>query len=260
LSFGTDEVSDRCVVTARLRRVRLPLSLLAGYLLVAAPCHAAEENPAPETYVDFSLYFLGAAMSGDVGVGTATADLNVGFDEILDHLEFGAMGFGRIGRDRWSFTAEVVYMGLGASKDLVSADFDQWVVEPRLAYRVSPRLEPLAGVRYNNLSGEIRGPFGRNPSESQDWLDPIVGATVSVPVGRNLSLALRGDVGGFGIGSDLTWQAYPHLDWSFMPTASLQTGYRWLDVDYETGSGADTFRYDVLTQGPQMGVTVRFEP
>src|SRR5688572_32779424 len=111
-------------------------------------------------------------MSGDVTIGDATADLNVGFDEILDHLEFGAMGFGRVGRDRWSFTTEVVYMGLGASKDPVAADFEQWVIEPRVAYRVSPRLEPLLGVRYNNLSGEIRGPFGRNPSDTQDWWDP----------------------------------------------------------------------------------------
>ena len=256
MSIGTD--GQRLHVgTAWPWRTLLAI-VTAGFLL--APVARSAAQPTAATYVDFSLYGLGAAMSGEVTVGNATADLNVGFDEILDHLEFGAMGFGRVGRDRWSFTAEVVYMGLGASKDLVSSDFDQWVIEARVASRVSPRLEPLVGVRYNNLSGEIRGPFGRNPSGTQDWWDPIVGATASMPVGRTLSLALHGDVGGFGIGSDLTWQAYPYLDWSFMETASLQAGYRWLDVDYESGSGAETFRYDVLTQGPQVGVTVRLEP
>jgi hypothetical protein len=230
---------------------------LGGHLFNPFSGVAATSAAEPKTQVDVSLYFLGAAMSGDVTVGNATADLDVGFDEILDHMEFGVMGFGRVTRAPWSFTAEVLYMGLGASKDLVNSNFDQWVVEPRVGYRVSPRLEPFLGVRYNNLAGEIRGPFGRRPSDTQDWWDPIVGATATMPLGRTLALAGHGDVGGFGIGSDLTWQVYPYLDWSFMPNASLQAGYRWLDVDYETGSGADTFHYNVLTQGPQLGVTVR---
>lgn len=257
LSCGTDRYPFH-VDAARLRRVLLLFaSLLAVPLLLPAPGTAQTSAAGSRTQVDVSLYFLGASMSGDVTVGNATADLNVGFDEILDHLEFGAMGFGRVGRDRWSFTAEVIYMGLGASKNLVSSNFDQWVVEPRLGYRMSPRFEPTLGVRYNNLAGEIRGPFGRNPSGTRDWWDPVVGATGTVPLGRTLALAGHGDVGGFGIGSDLTWQIYPYLDWSFMPNASLQAGYRWLDLDYETGSGGDMFRYDVLTQGPQVGVTVR---
>ena len=243
-------------VIARPRATRFLLFLLAGQLLIATASHAQPDEPRDGSF-DVSLYFLGAAMTGDVAVGNAEADLNVGFDEILDHLEFGVMGFGRFRRDRWTFRAEFMYMGLGASKDIVSSNFDQWVAEPSVAYAVSPRLGVLAGVRYNSLSGEIAGPFGRVPSGDQTWWDPIVGATAAVPVSRTVALAARGDVGGFGVGSDVTWQAHPYLDWTFMPTASLQAGYRWIDVDYETGDGDDAFRWDVLTQGPQVGVTVR---
>ena len=39
---------------------------------------------------------------------------------------------------------------------------------------------------------------------------------------------------------------------------SLYVGYRALDMDYESGSGNDLFRYDVLTAGPQIGVAFRF--
>jgi hypothetical protein len=251
-------------VKARSRPVLLSLLLLAGSLLVAEACRAEPEEPTSSSF-DVSLYFLGVAMTGDVAIGSATADLNVGFDEILDHLEFGVMGFGRYRRDPWVFKAEFLYMGLGASKDAVSANFDQWVAEPSVAYQVSPWLEPLVGVRYNSLSGEILGPFGRVPSGDESWWDLIVGATASAPLSRAVSLRLRGDVGGFGIGSDLTWQAHPYVDWSFMQNASLQAGYRWLDVDYETGNAdvdsddadRDRFRWDVLNQGPQVGVTVR---
>jgi len=190
---------------------------------------------------DATLYGLAAGMSGDVGIGPVNADVDVGFDEILDNLEFGAMGKMRIGYDRWSLSTDVIYMGLGGSKGEVSVDMDQWV-----------------GVRYNNLSGEIRGPLGRNPTGTQDWWDPIVGANFSLPFAKKFSLDLRGDVGGFGVGSDLTWQAFPFVSWHLSKSFSMQAGYRWVYTDYETGSGASRFSYDILSQGPQLGFALHF--
>ena len=35
-------------------------------------------------------------------------------------------------------------------------------------------------------------------------------------------------------------------------------GYRWLYMDYETGSGASRFKYDMLNQGAQLGFTFHF--
>jgi hypothetical protein len=40
--------------------------------------------------------------------------------------------------------------------------------------------------------------------------------------------------------------------------ASLEFGYRWLDIDYSTGEATTLFKYDVLTQGPIMGFAFRF--
>lgn len=42
-------------------------------------------------------------MSGDVTVKGVSADLDVGFDTIMDNLEFGAMGKVRVGYERWAF-------------------------------------------------------------------------------------------------------------------------------------------------------------
>jgi len=41
-------------------------------------------------------------------------------------------------------------------------------------------------------------------------------------------------------------------------TALLEFGYRWLDIDYDTGERNEEFRYDVLTQGPVVGFGFRF--
>ena len=40
--------------------------------------------------------------------------------------------------------------------------------------------------------------------------------------------------------------------------ASIEFGYRWLDLDYSTGEDTTLFEYDVLTQGPIMGFAFRF--
>jgi hypothetical protein len=231
------------------------ITTIAAALLVPPAARAAEPN---KWTFDMSLYGLAAGMSGDVGIGPVNAEVDFGFDKVWDNLEFAAMGMVRVGYDRWALTTDVVFMGLQSSKDGVTVEMDQWMVEPTVSYRVSKYFEPLAGARYNNLSGEIRGPLGRNPGGTQDWWDPIVGANLGLPLGKNFSLNLRGDLGGFGVGSDFTWQAFPYLNWRFTQWGSLQAGYRWLYMDYETGSDASRFKYDMLNQGPQIGITFQF--
>ncbi len=255
---------------------RKGLALSAALLPAALLCPpAASADEASEWSFDVSLYGLAVGMSGDIGIGPINADVDAGFDTIWDNLEFGAMGTVRVGYNRWALSTDVIYMGLGASRNGVTVDFDQWMVEPTLSYRVCKYFEPLAGVRYNNLSGELRGPNlqRRGPgilpgpglldgpgvrSGTQDWWDPIVGANFHLPFARNFSFNVRGDIGGFGVGSDFTWQAFPCVSWQFAKWGSLQAGYRWVYIDYETGSGASRFKYDILNQGPQFGVTFHF--
>jgi len=231
------------------------LSLLATALLAPPIARPSETS---NWSFDVSLYGLAAGMSGDVGIGPVNAGVDFGFDQVWDNLEFAMMGKVRVGYDRWAVTTDVVFMGLGASRNGVTVDMDQWMVEPTLSYRVSKYFDPLVGVRYNNLGGEIRGPLNRDPFGTQDWWDPIVGANLTLPLGKKFSFNVRGDIGGFGVGSDFTWQAFPYFDWRFAQWGSLQAGYRWLSMDYETGSGASRFTYDMLNQGPQLGFTFHF--
>lgn len=217
-------------------KILFTLTFVSALLPLAA--HAENHNP---WKFDVSLYGLAAGMSGDVGIGPINADVDFGFDKVWDNLEFAMMGTVRVGYDRWALTTDVVFMGLGASRNNVTVDMDQWMVEPTLSYRVSKYFEPLVGVRYNNLGGEIRGPLSRDPIGTQDWWDPIIGTKLTLPLGKGFSFNVRGDIGGFGVGSDFTWQAFPYFDWRFAKWGSLQAGYRWLYMDYETGSGTSQF-------------------
>jgi hypothetical protein len=210
---------------------------------------------------DASLNLFMAGLSGDVIVRGVPAEVDASFGDVLENLEAGAAGRFTVGYDRWSLSTEFSYMRLGVSAPAASLEMEQWLVEPTLGYRFCNYFQGFAGVRYNSLSGDVtfNGPLGKVATGTQDWWDPIVGAQLSLPLGgKKLTLDGRFDIGGFGVGSDLTWQAYPYLNWRFTKWGSAQLGYRWLATDYQTGSGANEFSYDVVAQGPQIGFTFLF--
>jgi hypothetical protein len=96
--------------------LKTTLLTLIGLSLASSPLSLALEWPDDKWTFDVSLYGLAAGMSGDVAARGIRADLDLGFDDILDNLDFGAMGKVRVGYDRWSFNAEVIYMSLSASR------------------------------------------------------------------------------------------------------------------------------------------------
>jgi hypothetical protein len=233
-------------------------SVLTLFALAPLPVGAEEEPPDDVWAFELSIYMLGAGLDGTIGVGEIEADVDVSFSDIVDALEMGGMGSLRVERGRWAFTTDVIYMGLGASAGPVSVDVDQWMIEPSASFRVSERFESIVGMRYCNLTTELRGPFGRAASSTIDWWDPFLGGRLMLPMGEAWTFNLRADIGGFDVGSDFAWQLFPYATWQFGERSSMQVGYRWLDVDYDEGSGASEFRYEVMTQGPQLGVTFRF--
>jgi hypothetical protein len=207
---------------------------------------------------DASLYGLAAGMSGNVVVKGIPANVNVGFDEVWNHLKFGAMGTARVGYDRWALSSDVVYMDLGATKAPFNAGVQQWMVQPALEYRFCQYFDGYVAGRYNNIHVTLNGPFTVTPSGTQAWWDPVIGSRIRLPVAGKLSFNVSGDIGGFDVGSELTWQAFPFFNFQFTKMASVQLGYRFLYTDYSTGSGFNQFKYDILTCGPQIGFALHF--
>jgi hypothetical protein len=238
---------------------------LAALVSITLPAAFAAGPASSGWKWDATLYGLAAGMSGDVTVKGVKVDVDVPFSTIMENLEFGAMGNLRVSNGRWAFAADVAYLGLGGGKNGSSVDFDQWNIEPTAGYRVSEAVEFVLGARYISLEATATVPLPARPplvgKDKQDWWDPIVGVNLTLPFNATTRLDLRADIGG-GHDGDLTWQAFPRVTWRFNPTGSLHAGYRWLYADYRNTDGCECgehyFRYDVLTQGPQIGVTFRF--
>jgi hypothetical protein len=66
------------------------------------------------------------------------------------------------------------------------------------------------------------------------------------------------EIGGFGAGSEFTYQIFPSVGFRLADRVSLEFGYRWLDIDYSKGEGNERFAYDMLTQGPVGGFAFRW--
>jgi len=68
----------------------------------------------------------------------------------------------------------------------------------------------------------------------------------------------RADIGGFGLGSDLTWQIQAYAGYRFSKLFQITAGYRIMSIDYEKGSGQDRFLYDMNTFGPVLRLGFNF--
>jgi hypothetical protein len=117
-----------------------------------------------------------------------------------------------------------------------------------------------AGARLNNIQTDIDvrryviGPG--NPTEevsesaSKTWVDPIIITRLSADIKDKWLFQLRGDVGGFGVGSDLAWQVQAYAGFRFTKLFQLTAGYRILSIDYDKGEDSERFTYNVDTFGP----------
>ncbi|HSP18147.1 MAG TPA: hypothetical protein VLQ79_01435, partial [Myxococcaceae bacterium] len=168
---------------------------------------------------------------------------------------------------RWAVLADVVYMNLGKAGTTdggrVSADVgaEEFIGEIDGAWRTSESFEVLGGVRYTSLSTTVNtfGPLGtREAKVTKGWVDPLVGAQIFVPFSKAVQLQVRGDIGGFGVGCSFTWQGLVRINWRASKAIRVGVGYRVLDQNYESGSGSDRFKWNVLTQGPLVAAGVTF--
>jgi hypothetical protein len=211
-------------------------------------------------------YFLFPYMSGSVSVKGFDQEIDAGPGDIFDKLNFGAMLALEAHSPDWAIALDGIYMGLDQDLPNVEGevDFEQGVVQLSGFRRVAPWAEVLIGGRLNTLGGSLYRvgivlPDTLDLGESKVWFDPFVGARLRVPgTDERLRVGVRGDVGGFGIGSTLAWQIYPLIGYRFARWFELAAAYRWLSMDYETGTDAERFAYDVTTFGPEIGLIFHF--
>ena len=94
-----------------------------------------------------------------------------------------------------------------------------------------------------------------------EWVDPVVGARIRHQIAPGKELRLVGDVGGFGAGSEFSWQAVATYGFDvncFGKPLHTVIGYRALAVDFSENGRFGKSSLDVVQHGPVMGVTLNW--
>jgi len=204
-------------------------------------------------------YLMGAAMSGKTTVRDVDVDVDVSASDIFSNLQFGAMGMVVARKGNWGFGSDLIWMALGTTVRNTNVDFNQGAFAFYGLRALGPAADVTFGMRVNTLQGKLAfKTLGTDRDQDKTWVDPIVGLTLRSPRGRPVTARLYSEIGGFGAGSDFTWQIFPSVGIGLGKTASLELGYRWLDINYESGEGNERFGWDMLTQGPVVGFGFRF--
>ena len=246
----------------RMRRM-VGTGLIVLALMLSCRIAYAQESSGTKAW-DFQLapfYLWAVNLNGEMKVKNIVAPVKVDFGDAFDNLEavFTAH-FEGWWRQKWGFLVDVSYVNLAGEERILDVDLENVMTELVGFYRFikGPHaLEPLAGIRYTSLETDIDIlgiPFGID--ESEGWVDPIIGARYRYSIAEKWKVLLRGDIGGFGVGSDFTWNLVGLIHFQPWKHVGFVGGYRALDVDYESGSSLDKFEYDVLMHGPLVGINI----
>jgi hypothetical protein len=220
-------------------------------------------------HVRAALYGWGTALDGDVTLRGNKVPVDVGFDDIFDNIDFAFMGVVEVGRGKWSVLTDLFYADLSADNTKGNLEFDvelkQFIGNFIVAYNVVDdpcrRFDVYAGARVSSLetdinitqTGLVRATTFSGSAE-ETWVDPIIGARFQQQLPNQFFLRTVGDIGGFGVSSDLTWQALLALGYHISDSSSVTLGYRAIGTDYEDGQ----FGYDVISHGLLLGFEYRF--
>jgi hypothetical protein len=256
---------------SNFKNFTLPASASLGLIMFFITCSskvsAQDTTLVKKWNLQADIYLIFPYMKGDIGIGNEiTAPVDASPGDIFSNLKFGGMLYLEAHNNKWVVTSDLIFMNL--NQDIAESKFwdngtagaKQLVWEPAGFYRILPFLEIGAGGRLNNLQASIEGrrnafPAGTyevSESVSKTWFDPILITRLTADIKDKWLFQFRGDLGGFGVGSDFTWQVQAYAGYKFTKLFQLTAGYRYLSMDYDKGTEAERFVYNVDTFGPEI--------
>ena len=252
------------------------LSSLVASMLIAPPCLAEETEPAgalpDEWSLNISPYIWGAGLEGSIASfpRAPAADVDVSFSDILKNLDMAGMAIVELRYQRVAAYMDLIYTSVSADQETplgilfsdVELESDIFIGTFGGAYRPieteRASLDLLAGVRVWSVDTVLELEGGALPDQKfehgENWIDPIIGLHGYYQFANGIFLTSLAQVGGFGVGSDLTWDSFAGVGYRFNDSVSAIAGYRHLEVDYEHNG----FVFDVEMSGPVIGMTIRF--
>jgi opacity protein-like surface antigen len=227
---------------------------------------AATAAAAEDWNFTVSLYGWFPAMEVDATIdgphGSVTSEVSTSATEILEALNFGVFGTAEARRGRLGLFGDVFFTDLGVSETgplgvRQSVANDLFMFTGAAAWRLwesgGTFVDAYGGGRVVSLDSTV-SVGARSASKSTTYVDPIIGLRAGYAATERVTLSASANIGGFGAGSDFTWEAYAGANYAFTERVSAELGYRYLSIDYED----DGNEINMQMFGPFTALVVKF--
>ncbi|MBK8551642.1 MAG: hypothetical protein IPL53_11510 [Ignavibacteria bacterium] len=248
---------------------------------ISAPLFSSEEKADKNVYkpkkFSFSIqpYAWFASIGGTVGEFDGEKyGFNKGFT--FKNLHMYAAFIGKIKYERVSFVFDISYVNYKSfgtttqnpnlPQELsANTTAKQWVSDLFLAYlfpsKGNTMVDIYGGGRLWNLDLEatVLKPDGTQntaPGYSNSWLDPVIGVNAEYVLDskRKWGAWTKGDIGGFGVNSQMTWQMNVGIAYMLSPNWPLTLGFKYLGVNYYKNN----LNWTVNEYGPTLGIGFKY--
>jgi hypothetical protein len=231
--------------------------------LNATAANGQDAGASARWVVELTPYLWAAGLDGTTAADGAVSEIDTDYTFFsLDNLDFALGTSVDARKGRWGMRYDAMYVEFSdaferapGSEVEVSGGFVETV--GAVAASNNRPLTLLFGLRYVGLKSTVDiAPIPR-ASARETWLDPLVGLEFSHAFNDRWSVALRGDVGGFGVSSEsseLATNVSALFGWRLGDNLTLRGGYRFLQMDY----GGDSLVLDATLQGYVVGASFAF--
>src|SRR5436190_12403518 len=130
---------------------------------------------------------------------------------------------------------------------LVQRGLDRRAAVDRVVNEAKARIANQLAVRLNKS-------LSQTLSRDDYWFDPYVGLRARYNFNKTYYTAVRGELGGFGVGADLMWEVETVVGINLTRSIFTELGYRALGGNYENNN----LRFDAVMHGPQITTGITF--
>jgi len=239
------------------------LSIVSSVVLLSPGMAMAQQSS--DSYFRITPYIWMLGMDGTTAVLGQDTDVDMSFGDILDVLNIALSVNMEWNTGKWFFVLDPMWSDLEADFATPGPlpingkiEIELIIADVLVGYVLNENFDIYAGARYYDQDITIV-PSGAAPSVplGDDWTDFNIGFRVHNKMGDKWSFSGKFD-GAIAGDSDSAWYLQAVLMRHFGENMHLDLGWRYYDVDYESGSGLTRFKWDMAHSGPVVGFSWQF--
>ena len=176
-------------------------------------------------------------------------------DRLEDHERHPNIPIGPLGGRIRKEVAQIVENYVDLKLDALRVRIDALHLEGEARRAAVDRIVNAAKARIaNDLAFTLQTKLNRSIARDDFWFDPYVGLRGRYNFNKTFYTAVRGEIGGFGVGADLMWEVEGVIGINLTRSIFTEVGYRALGADYEN----DGLLFDAVMHGPQITTGITF--